>query len=171
MVKLSDLSDSEYAPYYIPYLELLPQDCESMEQLESNLSDSISVFSSIQKPMSHTYANGKWTIGQLIQHCLDTERIFSYRALSFMRGDTTALAGFDQDIYSDNLRNYAFAKADLLQSIPIVRASTIDLFKNTTPESLNLSGVASGYPMTARAIPFVICGHWQHHLKILKERY
>jgi hypothetical protein len=88
-----------------------------------------------------------------------------------MRGDGAVLPGYNQDIYSDGLRDFAFAKANLISSIQTVRASTIDLFAAATSASLDRRGIASEKSMSVRAIPFVICGHWKHHLQILKERY
>jgi hypothetical protein len=171
MVFRRDLRPAEYAAYYEDYIGLLPHDSEMMIVLQESLDTAIEVVQNIQKPLDYSYADGKWNIGQVIQHCVDTERVFAYRALSFMRGDAAVLPGFNQDVYSDALKNFAFAKANLVSSIQTVRASTIDLFTTTTPESLDRKGVASENTMSVRAIPFVICGHWNHHLQILKERY
>ncbi|WP_194852448.1 DinB family protein [Nonlabens antarcticus] len=171
MVFRRDLRPAEYAAYYEPYLNLLKQESEMMSTFQDSLDSILERVESIQKPFDYRYEANKWSIGQLLQHCLDTERVFAYRALSFMRGDTAALPGFDQDIYSTGLRDFAFAKANLITSIQVVRASTIDLFANAAPENLDKLGVASENIMSVRAIPFVICGHWKHHLNILHERY
>jgi hypothetical protein len=102
---------------------------------------------------------------------LDTERIFAYRALRFMRKDATPLSGFDQDLFVETLGDSAFAKAELLSSMQFTRQATIDLFNNATEDSLQFRGVASGQIMTARVIPFLIAGHSLHHENIIKERY
>ncbi len=109
-------------------------------------------------------------------HNLDTERIFQYRALRFLRGDSTPLAGFDQDQFVDALGDLVpidigIAKADLKQSFAITRAATIDIFRNATPDQLQFKGNASGKNMTARVIPFLIAGHNKHHENVITERY
>jgi hypothetical protein len=171
MVFRRDLRPAEYASFYEDYIGLLPQDSEMMIIMQESLDNVIEDVQSIQKPFDYSYKEVKWNIGQLLQHCIDTERVFAYRALSFMRGDGAVLPGYNQDIYSDGLRDFAFAKANLISSIQTVRASTIDLFATATSASLDRRGIASEKSMSVRAIPFVICGHWKHHLQILKERY
>jgi hypothetical protein len=104
-------------------------------------------------------------------HDIDTERVFAYRALRFMRKDASVLPGFDQDVFVDALGDLAFAKAELQQSIIATRNATIQLFKNVTEESLKFKGNASGQVMTARVIPFLIAGHNSHHEKVIRERY
>jgi hypothetical protein len=171
MVFRRDLRPGEYAAYYEPYINSISQDSEMMMLMQDSLQETLDFVREIDKPLDFKYQEGKWSIGQLLTHCIDTERVFSYRALSFMRGDSTALPGYDQDIYSDSLRDFAFAKANLLESIEVVRKSTIDLFATAAPQSLNNTGLASENSMSVRAVPYVICGHWKHHLKIISELY
>ncbi|KQC33468.1 hypothetical protein AAU57_09190 [Nonlabens sp. YIK11] len=171
MIFRRDIRPSEYAAYYEPYINSISLSSDMLFMLKETLRETIKFIDNLEKPLDHRYAPDKWSIGELLVHCMDTERIFGYRALSFMRGDATNLPGFDQDLYVRGLRDFAFAKANLISSLEIVRASTIDLFENATPESLNNLGVGSGHSMSVRAIPFVICGHWKHHLKIIENRY
>ena len=171
MIFRRDLRPAEYAAYYEGYINSIPQETEMMMLLQDSLRETLEAVEEIDQPFDHRYGPDKWTIGQVLSHSVDTERVFSYRALSFMRGDVAELPGFDQDVYSNSLRDFAFAKANLLESIEVVRRSTIDLFANATPEGLGATGVASGHTMAVRAIPFVICGHWKHHLRMLKELY
>lgn len=171
MIYRKDLRTGEYAPYYEAYINSIPEQEEMMILLQKSLDNTLNLVSDLEKPFDHRYQPEKWSVGQVLTHCIDTERVFSYRALSFMRGDNTDLPGFDQDVYSDGLRNFAFAKANLLQSIEVVRNSTIDLFANATPESLTHTGVANQNQMSVRAIPFVICGHWKHHLDMIVNLY
>ena len=88
-----------------------------------------------------SYAEGKWTIKELIQHIIDTERVFSYRALCFARNDNTSLPGFDQDVFVENDnandRNYY----DLLNEMEVLRKSSIQLFKSFSDEALLRVGV------------------------------
>jgi uncharacterized damage-inducible protein DinB len=120
---------------------------------------------------SFSYAAGKWTLKELIQHIIDTERIFCYRALCFARNDKTALPGFDQDIFVDygnaNQLNYF----DLLDEMATLRKSSIQLFQSFSEEALLRIGVASENEMSVRALGYLFSGHQMHHLNIVKERY
>lgn len=171
MVYRKDLKLAEYAAYFEPYINSIPLDSDMLSMLRQTLHSNIDFVKSLDKPLDSKYGDDKWSIGELLTHCIDTERIFQYRALSFMRNDPADLAGFDQDLYVTGLRDYAFAKANIVKSMEIVRASTIDLFENSTPQALLQIGKGSGKSMSVRAIPFVICGHWNHHLSIIDERY
>jgi uncharacterized damage-inducible protein DinB len=117
------------------------------------------------------YAEGKWTIKELLLHIIDTERIFIYRALRFARNDTTDLQGFDQDDYNDNVDANVRDLQGLLEEFKSVRASSITLFKNFSEEALIRIGTASGNAISVRAIGYLMSGHQQHHIKIFKERY
>ena len=171
MILLKDLDKEEYSEYYTPYLSLLDREANIESVLSDAIEQTVRLVSSIDKPFSYAYAEGKWSIGQVLQHNLDTERIFAYRALRFMRKDATPLPGFDQDLFVKTLGDTAFAKAELLSSMQSTRQANIDLFKNATEDSLQFRGIASGQIMTARVIPFLIAGHSLHHENIIKERY
>jgi hypothetical protein len=171
MILLKDLDKKEYSEYYTPYLSLLDGESSIESVLVDAIEQTVRIVNSIDKPFSYKYAEGKWSIGQVLQHNLDTERIFAYRALRFMRKDATPLSGFDQDLFVETLGDSAFAKAELLSSMQFTRQATIDLFNNATEDSLQFRGVASGQIMTARVIPFLIAGHSLHHENIIKERY
>lgn len=118
-----------------------------------------------------SYAPGKWTIRQLLQHIIDAERIFAYRALRFARKDNTPLPGFDENAYADNasaqLRNWA----DMIEEFSHVRRSTEILFDSFGEEELDATGNASGNPVYVLGIGYIISGHVQHHWDIMKERY
>lgn len=119
----------------------------------------------------YRYAPGKWSIREVMVHMVDTERIFSYRALRFARQDKTELPGFDQDQY------VLPAKADsrdinsIIAEYTSLRTATIELFKSFDEEALQQKGVASGLGVSVRALGYVILGHEVHHQKIIRERY
>ena len=119
----------------------------------------------------YSYAEGKWTIKELVQHIIDAERVLSYRALRFSRNDTTNLSGFDEDWYVANSNGNERNFKDMLQEFIHVRNSTILLFKSFKPEMLLINGTASNSDMSVRALGFIIAGHQTHHLKIIKEKY
>jgi hypothetical protein len=171
MVTFNDISVDEYPSYYQPYLSLVDPSLSLSDVLNYSLQNSLEFLDSIHKPLNYRYALNKWSIGQVIMHNIDTERVFAYRALRFMRKDQTSLPGFDQDVFVDNLGDLAFAKADVLQSLKTTRNATIELFKNASDASLSFKGNASDQIMTARVIPFIIAGHHLHHENVIRERY
>ncbi|SDU02597.1 DinB superfamily protein [Polaribacter sp. Hel1_33_78] len=164
---------NEYAPYFEQYMQLVSKDEKSIIE---NLVASQKVFDDVLRNLpvekhNFSYAEGKWTIKELIQHIIDTERVFSYRALCFARNDNTSLPGFDQDVFVENDnandRNYY----DLLNEMEVLRKSSIQLFKSFSDEALLRVGVASNNKISVRALGYLFSGHQMHHLNIIKERY
>ena len=119
----------------------------------------------------HRYAEGKWSIREVLCHLMDGERIFACRALRFARGDRTPLPGYDQDIYAPRANAAARTLARLADEMLRLRASTIDLFESFNPEALARSGEANQNILSVLALGFIIAGHEMHHLKVLRERY
>ena len=171
MTTIKELTSAEYAPYFQQYLSLNNPDLGIMDVLITSREQTLSFLDQLDRPLDYRYAKDKWTIAEVLMHNIDTERIFQYRALRFLRGDASELAGFDQDRFVASLKGHAFAKAELQQSFSTTRASTIDIFKYASEEQLKNSGVASGKVMSARVIPFLIAGHNKHHENIITERY
>ncbi len=170
-MKPTDLSPTEYAPSYAPYIVAL-HDGDLIEELEISLHDFIRFVREI--PMGkhdYRYAEGKWTIKEIIQHLIDAERVFSYRALRFARRDRTPLPGFEEDDYAAAVNAGARHLQSLLTELSIVRESTLALFRSFDQESMLARGNASGKEISVRAIGFVIIGHMRHHRKVFAERY
>lgn len=119
----------------------------------------------------YRYEEGKWTIKELVQHVIDAERIFCFRALTFARKDKVELAGFDENSYADQSFANERKLSSLLNEFHILRASSIDLFGSFNSEAMRGMGVASGFDWTVENIGYVISGHCLHHVQILKERY
>ncbi len=117
------------------------------------------------------YAAGKWTIREVLCHIVDAERIFCYRALRFARNDKTVLSGFEENDYVPQSNASARSLQKIASEMSHLRASTIDLFENFTPEMLMRKGSANKNEMSVVALGFVIAGHETHHRKILQERY
>jgi len=118
-----------------------------------------------------TYEQGKWTIAELMLHCIDTERVFAGRILRLLRKDSTPLPGFDQDdfVLTSGAKNHT-AK-NLVRQWDVGRDFTLELFRNAEDSAMEFIGNASGYPISARTIGLIIPGHNLHHYKILKDRY
>jgi hypothetical protein len=117
------------------------------------------------------YAEGKWTIRELLCHIMDAERIFCYRALRFARNDKTPLPGFEENDYAPQANASGRSLQKIASEMTHLRASTIDLFESFTPDMLVRKGSASGNEISVVAIGFIISGHETHHRKILQERY
>jgi len=119
----------------------------------------------------YRYAEGKWTIKDIIQHLIDSERIFAYRALRFSRYDKTELPGFDENHYVEHAYANKRHMKDLLTELSTVRHATMQMFSSLNEEQLLRSGIASGHNVSVRALGFMTIGHQNHHMKIFQERY
>lgn len=171
-MKITDIHADEYAPYQESYIKLVDDAYSLIEELEISVHSFIHFVREI--PMDkydYRYAEGKWTIKDIIQHLIDSERIFAYRALRFSRADETALPGFEENMYADNAHGNDRSINDLLTEMSALRHANIMMFKSFKEEDLLRKGTASGYTVSVRAFGFLIIGHQNHHMKIFKERY
>jgi uncharacterized damage-inducible protein DinB len=168
---LSQLDENEYNPHYKHYILELG-DVDLFKILTTSFEELLETVKDLpEEKLVFRYDEGKWTIKELLQHLIDTERIMSYRALRFSRNDATELQGFDENWYVDNSNGNDRNFNDLLDEFTCTRRASISLFKSFTNEMLQLSGTANGSDMTVRALGFIIAGHQMHHLKVIKERY
>lgn len=164
---------NEYAPYYAQYIQGIEKNGKSiLDNLELSQSAFKKTFENLPvEKQNYAYAEGKWTLKELIQHIIDTERVFCYRALCFSRNDKTLLPGFDENLFVENAgvdgRNFE----DLLAEMTVVRAGTIFLYKSFSEEALLRIGVGSGNERSVRALGYLFSGHQIHHLNTVKERY
>lgn len=124
-----------------------------------------------EKQSNYSYAEGKWTIKELLQHVIDAERVFCYRALSFARKDATALPGFDENTWAANSKTSNRKWKDLVSEFKSVRKASIALFEGFDEEQLGSVGNANNNESNVIGIGFVISGHVLHHCKIIRERY
>lgn len=164
-------SPSTYYGYFKRYIDQVPE-----EDLTTAFKNQTAVIESFLNDISEeksnfAYAEGKWTIKELLQHVIDTERIFNYRALCFARGESQQLPGFDEDEYAGrslaNKRNWF----DLVKEFLIVRAGTELLYASFDKTVLENAGLANNNPVTVVSLGFTTIGHFYHHRKILEERY
>jgi len=170
-MRLSELNSTEYLPYYQTYLNHLPD--QELISLLKELRDQFVEFLEKLSPtdLSLSYADGKWSVAQVLQHIVDTERIFQYRALSIARKDKTALPGFDQDMYVSFSSANSRMLPDFINEFAIVRNSGIALFESMDEEMLKEIGNANGAPLSPRAAGFISAGHQKHHLILFKKLY
>ncbi|HLZ87468.1 MAG TPA: DinB family protein [Puia sp.] len=124
-----------------------------------------------RKKFDHAYAEGKWTIRQMLQHIIDAERVFAYRALRLSRKDPTPLPGFDENLWAVNDGGSARRWKDLLEEFKAVRESTEYLYDALSDDQLRFTGTVRELPLNAFTIGYILPGHVTHHLRILEERY
>jgi len=164
-------SASEYAPFYQTYINYTSGKDYSIlvQQYNERLIDSWTAVP-IEK-IKYSYAPDKWTIQQMFQHVIDTERIFAYRALAIARKESIALPGFDENAYAKNATASHRQWKDMLVEWKVLRQSTNLMFASFTEEDFKQKGTASGNTISVNALGFIIFGHTLHHLHILKEKY
>lgn len=162
----------DYPAYFEKYLSYVPEGKSLFDILTQSNMDTIDLITSVDgETLSYRYAEGKWNIPEIIQHLMDSERIFAYRALRIARGDKQDNPGFDENVFAAN--SYAADRniMDIAREFSLLRASTIELFKSLKEETLTAKGSANGNPITVAALAYAIVGHELHHVKIIEERY
>jgi uncharacterized damage-inducible protein DinB len=170
-MKTDQLPINEYSKFNAIYIQAVGN-VDMIEELEICLHDFIRFVQNIpMDKFDYRYAEGKWTIKDIIQHIIDTERIFTYRALRISRNDKTPLPGFEENDYVANTNANARSIQDLLAELSAVRHSTLFLFKSFSWEQLERIGIASNNEISVRAIGFILIGHQKHHQNVFKERY
>lgn len=161
----------EYAAFYAGYVAGVPEG-DLLATLEHQLDDALVQFGAIgEEHGDHAYAEGKWSIKQVILHVTDAERIFAYRALRIARGDETPLPGFEENAFAANSLAETRTVRDLAEEFGHVRRATLALLRPLTAEAGARRGTASGKGVTVRALAWILAGHAAHHLRILRERY
>lgn len=166
-----DLSPSEYNPYFGTYIKKT-NNLTLREGLKSSAEETLSFLISLPKDkLEYSYAEGKWTIKEIIQHLMDAERVFSYRALRIARQDKTPLPGFEQDEYIIPSQANIRSLEELIIEFKAIKMSTLAMFDSFSDHMLMQLGTASNSPISVRAIGFIIMGHDIHHCLIIKERY
>ncbi len=160
-----------FQPYVQQYIDLVPDgdllvEFANQSSIINDFLDGIS-----EQKSTHSYAVGKWTIKEMLQHIIDTERIFSYRAVCFARKETSSLPGFDENHYGANMSANTRTWQSLVEEYKIVRLSLQLLFKSFTEEELLRTGMANNNVSMVGGIGFITLGHFYHHKKIIEERY
>ncbi|MBA4276316.1 DinB family protein [Flavobacterium sp.] len=167
----NQLPVNEYSQFNATYINAL-DNVELLEELEISLHDFIRFVQNIpMDKFDYRYAEGKWTIKDIIQHIIDAERIFGYRALRISRNDQTQLPGFEENDYVENTDANSRSIQGLLTELSALRHSNLLMFKSFTEEQLTRIGTASNHSISVRALGFLIIGHQKHHQKVFQERY
>ncbi|HCY74552.1 MAG: DinB family protein [Ignavibacterium sp.] len=161
----------DYAEYYQKYIDLVQGDDIFRILVEQNMESQNILNSFSESKGAYRYAEGKWTVKEVIGHMMDIERIFAYRALCIARGEKQPLPGMDQNIYAAKGNFNKRQLFDLNYEFRLLRESNILLFGGFDKSVLQNRGNASGYDVTVLALMFMTAGHEKHHLNILTERY
>jgi len=168
----NSLNSDEYNAYYDRYLQKIPGNLELGILLMENREEFRSLLDRMKpEDLEYSYAEGKWTIAEVLQHLIDVERIFQYRALTIAREPGIKLPGFDHDAYVPVSLAKNRTLKDLKKEFKAVRNSGISLYKSFSEEMLNSKGFVSGSSTSCRALGFITAGHTKHHIEIFKEKY
>src|SRR5258708_29473181 len=160
----------EYVPFHNTYISKVP-DGDVLALLEDLKESTYKLFSNMSgDKANYAYAEGKWTLKEILGHLIDQERIFGYRLLCFSR-ESIELPGYDQEVYVNKSTYNSRTIQSLASELRVARESNLYLFRSLTDEQLNRKGVASGNTISVKAILYIIAGHELHHLGIVKERY
>lgn len=164
-------ASNEHAAYYGKYIGLVP-DGEIVATLDSQIRDTLALLSPVSESAGdYRYAPGKWTLKEVLGHVIDAERVFSFRALWFARGDENPLPGFEQDDYVRAADSGERTLKGLIEELEAVRRSTVLLFRSFPEPAWSRRGIASHNEVSVRALAWIIAGHELHHRRGIREDY
>jgi hypothetical protein len=162
---------AEYASPFQTYVDRVPEG-DVFVHLERQGRATAALLAGIGEAKgAWAYAPGKWTVKRLLQHVVDGERLFAYRALCIARGEPGSLPGFDENLYAANDGSDGRRLGDVIAEFASVRVATLLLFRGFDAVAWTRRGIANGHPASARSLPWIVAGHELHHLAVLRERY
>ncbi|HEX8030120.1 MAG TPA: DinB family protein [Vicinamibacterales bacterium] len=161
---------SEFASFYAGYIGKVP-DSGPVGLLSDQINQLETLRSLPEDQGQHRYADGKWTVKEVIGHIADAERVFTYRLTRIARGDKTPLAGFDENAWAETAPHRRRPMAAVVDELLAIRRSTLALIDSLDETTVGNVGVANNNAVSARAICWILAGHTRHHLDILAERY
>ena len=161
---------SEFAPFYAGYVGKVP-DSGPAAELKGQVAALEKLKLLPDDKANYAYADGKWTVKEVIGHCADAERVFSYRLTRIARGDKTPLAGFDEHEWAKTAPHGRRPLSAVVDEMIAVRRSTIALVESLDDTAIANSTTANNKELTGRALCWIIAGHSKHHLDVLHERY
>lgn len=161
---------TDYPPFYRPYVERASGAFNNL--LQGSLDDlSLFLHSIPESKADFAYAADKWSVKQVLQHCIDTERVFAYRALCHARGEQQPLPGFDQNDYADHAALAHRSLGGLIEEAKLVRQTTSFLFEQLTEADLQRTGYIGDHAIKTFCWAYIIVGHFKHHEHILTTQY
>ncbi len=161
----------EYAPFYAGYVDRVTEE-DILGVLAAQKDEIGALARSLPEAKgSHRYAEGKWSIGEVLSHLIDGERVFGYRAFCFSRGEQAPLPSFDENQYVSASRASLVPLVALAGEFAAVRESNLGFLRRLGDDDWTRTGTASGKPVSVRALAWIMAGHPRHHLAVLRERY
>ena len=161
----------EFNSFYNGYVNSVPAG-NVLVFLEAQRNEFLSILDNLHAQQAeYRYAPDKWSLKEVLGHMTDTEWIFSYRLLRFVRGDETPLPGMDQNVFMEGKPFAPRPMAEMVQDFNAIRTASIRLIGSLNSADFNRIGIASGFPFSSRALVWIIAGHCQHHMNVIKERY
>lgn len=170
MITITRPAQSEFAQFYAGYVGKI-SDSGPVAALQDQIAELEKLRTMSEEQGNFRYADGKWTVKELLGHVADAERVFSYRLTRIARGDKTPLAGFDENAWAKTAPHARRKVGDVIDEMIAVRRSTLALIGSLDQPALDHTGVANNNPVSARALCWIMAGHSRHHLDILGERY
>jgi uncharacterized damage-inducible protein DinB len=162
---------SRVPEFYHGYINKVKEN-DLISALRSSTSQLFDLLKSIPKEKhDYRYAEGKWTVKDVVQHMLDGERVFTYRALRFARKDNTPLPGFDENLFAQTAKADKRNWNDIVEEFAALRKASEAMFASFDNEQLEQEGVASKNSIYVLGIGFIVAGHVNHHCQIIRERY
>lgn len=164
-------ADGSYNPFYKRYIDLVAG--KNLRAVSREQEDQmVAIFQQLKSGSRQvTYEEGKWSLNQVLGHIVDTEKIMHFRALCISRGESAAFPGFDQNSYVDTAAFNEVSTGELLSSFLLNRQLFWQFIRTIPPEQWNCIGKVSGQPMSLHALVYIIFGHLEHHLDLIKDRY
>ena len=164
-------ASDEFAPFYEGYVAMVP-DGDILATLAHSSEGITDLLGTVSDEVAESaYAEGKWTLKEVVQHCADAERIFACRALRIARGDRTQLPGWDEQAYMEPARVGRRTLASLIAEVRAVREATVTLLAGLPEDAWTRRGIANESEVSVRGIAWITAGHLLHHLTIIRERY
>jgi hypothetical protein len=164
-------TETEYATFYRGYVALVPE-TDIVGVLEPQVEEIRRLLAAVPAEReTYRYAEGKWSIRQVLGHLVDGERVFGHRAFCFSRGEQAPLPSFDENEYAAGSRSDAVPLRELVEELALVRRANLAFLRRLDDCEWVQVGTASGKPVSVRALAWVMAGHPRHHLQILRERY
>ncbi len=159
------------APYFVEYLNF-PAEANLFEVYETQTAEILHIYNKLsEQDGNYAYAEGKWSLKELLGHMVDSERIFAYRALAISRGEMQSLPGFDENEYMQHAGYENQSLAEVIAQYQATRAATVALVQSFTLTQGNAIGLANGHKISARALSWMIAGHEKHHYNIIQAKY
>ena len=169
--RISRPASDEYAEFHQGYIAAVATETDAIAALEKQRGQIEQLGRLTSQQAGHRYAEGKWSVKDLVGHLADTERVLTYRLLRVARGDTTPLPGFDEATVAAGSNAGKREIADLAAELSAVRTSTLALLRSLEEDALARRGTVNNWSLTARGLAFIIAGHFAHHMNVLRDRY